>query len=206
MESGNNIERHMRNESIFSLSQGLICALKYRDENTQLHSERVAGLAIDIGKQCDLSSSELDILMISANLHDIGKIGIADNILLKPGRFSQSEREEMKSHSEKGQVIIDNLSFLGQNIVAKVVRHHHEHFDGTGYPDNLVGEDIPMLSRIISIVDNYDALSEKRTYSGVKGHDEVINIMINEAKMKFDPEIFQIFLKTIKPSPLKQDF
>lgn len=195
----------MRNNSVLSLSQGLICALKYRDENTQLHSERVAGLAIDIGKQCALSSSELEALMIAANLHDIGKIGIADNILLKPGRFNQSEWEEMKSHSEKGQAIIDNLSFSGQNIVGRVVRHHHENFDGTGYPDNLIGEEIPILSRIISIVDNYDALSEKRTYSRVKRHDEVIAIMINEAKVKFDPEIFKIFLKTIKTSSLKQD-
>lgn len=192
----------MESNSILSLSQSLICALKYRDENTQLHSERVAGLAIDIGKQCALSSSELETLMIAANLHDIGKIGIADNILLKPGRFNQSEREEMKSHSEKGQVIIDNLSFSGQKVIGKVVRHHHENFDGTGYPDNLKGEEIPILSRIISIVDNYDALSEKRIYSGVKGHDEVISIMVDEAKMKFDPEIFQIFLKTIKPSSL----
>lgn len=195
----------MRNNSVLSLSQGLICALKYRDENTLLHSERVAGLAIDIGKQCALSSAELEALMIAANLHDIGKIGIADNILLKPGRFNQSEWEEMKSHSEKGQAIIDNLSFSGQNIVGRVVRHHHENFDGTGYPDNLIGEEIPILSRIISIVDNYDALSEKRTYSGLKRHDEVIAIMINEAKVKFDPEIFKIFLKTIKTSSLKQD-
>lgn len=155
MEVGRNMDIHMTTNNIFSLSQGLICALKYRDENTLLHSERVASLAIDIGKKCDLSSLELDLLMIAANLHDIGKIGIADNILLKSGQFNQAEWEEMKSHSEKGQIIIDNLSFSGQNIVAKVVRHHHENYDGTGYPDNLIGEEIPLLSRIISIVDNY---------------------------------------------------
>lgn len=198
------MEMDMTNESVLSLSQGLICALKYRDENTQLHSERVAGLAIDIGKQCDLPSSELDILMIAANLHDIGKIGIADNILLKSGQYNRAEWEEMKSHSEKGQAIIDNLSFSGRNIVAKVVRHHHENFDGTGYPDNLIGEEIPILSRIISIVDNYDALSEERAYHNVRKHDEVISIMMDEAQMKFDPEVFQIFLKTIETSSLKQ--
>lgn len=200
------MKRHMTNDGISILSQGLICALKYRDENTLLHSERVTALALDIGKQCDLSSLEIDTLMIAASLHDIGKIGIADNILLKPGKFNHAEWEEMKSHSEKGQAIIDNLSFPGQNIVAKVVRHHHENFDGTGYPDNLVGEKIPILSRIISIVDNYDALSEKRTYHGVKRHDEVIGIMMDEAQIKFDPKVFKIFLKVIETSSLKQNF
>jgi HD-GYP domain-containing protein (c-di-GMP phosphodiesterase class II) len=206
MEEEKNIDIHMPNNGISLLSQGLICALKFRDENTQLHSERVAGLSLDIGKKCDLSSLEIDTLTIAANLHDIGKIGIADNILLKPGRFNLAEREEMKSHSEKGQLIINNLSFPGQNIVAKVVRHHHENFDGSGYPDNLVGEKIPILSRIISIVDNYDALSEKRTYHGLKRHDEVIGIMKDEAHVKFDPKIFKIFLKVIETSSLKQNF
>jgi len=196
----------MTNDSISLLSQGLICALKYRDENTQLHSERVAGLALNIGKQCNLPSSEINTLMIAANLHDIGKIGIADNILLKPGRFNHVEWEEMKSHAEKGQVIIDNLSFPGQNIVGKVVRHHHENFDGSGYPDNLVGEEIPLLSRIISIVDNYDALSDKRIYDGVKGHNEVLDIMMDEAHIKFDPKVFKIFINSIESSSLKQSF
>lgn len=196
----------MTNDGISLLSQGLICALKYRDENTLLHSKRVAGLAFDIGKQCDLPSTEIDNLIIAANLHDIGKIGIADNILLKPGRFNHVEREEMKSHSEKGQMIIDNLSFPGQDLVAKVVRHHHENFDGSGYPDNLAGKEIPILSRIISIVDNYDALSEKRSYHGIKKHDEVIGIMRDEAQIKFDPKVFKIFLKVIETSSLKQNF
>lgn len=193
----------MNNKRIFIPAQALVCALKYRDEYTQLHSERVAGLALELGKKCDLSLLELDLLTISANLHDIGKIGIADNILLKPGRFEPAEWEEMKTHAEKSEGIINGLAFSGKNIVAKAVRHHHENFDGTGYPDNLVGEEIPILSRIISIVDNYDALSEKRTYHAVRSHHEVMDIMMEAAPKKFDLVVFGIFIKLIETSQYK---
>ena len=202
--SGNHINNnYMNNKSIFIPAQALVCALKYRDEYTQLHSERVAGLALDLGKKCDLSLLELDILTIAANLHDIGKIGIADNVLLKPGRFEPSEWEEMKTHAEKSEGIINGLAFVGKDIVGKAVRHHHEKFDGTGYPDNLIGEEIPIMSRIISIVDNYDALSEKRSYHSVRTHDEVMKIMQEEAPEKFDLVVFQIFIKLIETSRFK---
>lgn len=193
----------MNSKCIFIPTQALVCALKYRDEYTQLHSERVAGLALDLGQKYGLTSSELDLLAIAANLHDIGKIGIADNVLLKPGRFEPSEWEEMKTHAEKSEGIINGLDFKGKNIVAKAVRHHHENYDGSGYPDNLTADEIPIISRIISIVDNYDALSEKRSYHTTKPHNEVIDIMLEEAPIKFDPVIFGIFIKFIETSQYK---
>lgn len=193
----------MNNRSIFIPAQALACALKCRDEHTQLHSERVTGLALELGEKCGLSSLELELLTISANLHDIGKIGIADNVLFKPGRFEPAEWEEMKTHSEKSEGIINGLTFSGKNIVAKAVRHHHENFDGSGYPDNIVGEAIPILSRIISIVDNYDALSEKRRYHGQRTHNSVMDIMLAVAPKKFDLDLFSLFTNLIEKSQYK---
>ena len=176
----------------------LTCALNLRDKYTHLHSTRVAGLAVDIGKRCCLSYSELKLLHVGATLHDIGKIGIADNVLFKPGRFNREEWQEMKTHAEKGQYIIKSLAFKCKNQVADIVRHHHENFDGSGYPDSLKGEEIPVLSRIISIVDSYDAIAERRCYHRSRSHNEVIDILMSEASFKYDPYILNHFMRKIE--------
>lgn len=167
-------------------SKALVAALGERDRYTQYHSKRVAKFAHLIGLACDLPSEELTALNISAYFHDIGKIGIPDRILLKPLRFTPDEMMIMKSHSEKGERIVKELGLQSGDRIALAVRHHHEHFDGGGYPDGLQGEEIPYLSRIISVADSYDAMSKSRPYHPARPVVEVLEIMQHESGTKLD--------------------
>lgn len=195
------VDRHQNNQLDAEVSsQALLHALKCRHEGTQLHSDRVANLAVEIGKSCALTSVELSHLRLGANLHDIGKIGIPDYVLFKPGSFDSEEKDIMQAHSIKGQEIVSNLSFTGKDDVGLMVRHHHENFDGSGYPDSLTGEDIPICSRIISVVDNYDALSERRVYHEPKEQSEVLDFLIAEKNRKFDPFVLGKFLGLVEGS------
>jgi HD-GYP domain-containing protein (c-di-GMP phosphodiesterase class II) len=167
-------------------SKALVAALGERDRYTQFHSKRVADFAYQIGMACNLASDELITLNISAYFHDIGKIGIPDRILLKPLRFTVDDMQIMKSHPEKGERIVKELSLRSGDCVALAVRHHHEHFDGGGYPDGLQGEAIPFVSRIISVADSYDAMSKARPYHAARPVYEVMDIMQRESGTKLD--------------------
>ena len=158
-------------------SRALLAALGERDIHTQFHSRRVGGGESGIGMGCDLAEDELAILSIGACFHDIGKIGIPDHILLKPGRFDQSEMAVMRDHPVKGEGIINELGLDSGQSIAKAVRHHHEHIDGGGYPDGLKGEDIPYVARIISVADSFDAMTEARPYHAAKPIRETLAIM-----------------------------
>ncbi|MDR9403554.1 MAG: HD-GYP domain-containing protein [Halothece sp. Uz-M2-17] len=177
--------------------KSLICALKHRDYHTELHSQRVINLSTNLGYRCGLSAVEIDRLRISAYLHDIGKIGIPDRILLKPGKLDAEEWNYMKTHPEKGEEITQMLDIEDCDLIANVVRQHHEYYDGSGYPDQLSGENISILARIIAIADAYDAITETRPYSPAKSHHEAIEIINFERGIKFDPDVFQKFLKMI---------
>ncbi len=150
--------------SLLKYTKALSVALGYRDLLTRLHSERVRGLSAAIGKSCGLSRKEFNTLNIAASFHDIGKIGIPDHILLKPSKLDEDEWQIMKQHSEIGEKIILSIDLEGAPQAARLIRHHHEHYDGRGYPDKLSGEDIPICSRIISIADSYDAMAVTRSY------------------------------------------
>lgn len=145
----------------------VISALEARDPYTSHHSSRVAEMTETICKIIGLDDEEKEIYHIAAHLHDIGKIGIRDNVLLKEGKLYDEEWEIMKSHSEQGYNILMNVSSF-ENI-ALIVRSHHERFDGKGYPDGLKGNDIPLGSRIIAIADSIDAMISDRPYR--KGMD-----------------------------------
>jgi HD-GYP domain-containing protein (c-di-GMP phosphodiesterase class II) len=167
---------------------------------TRLHSDRVLGLSEAIGLACGLTGIELEILRVAASLHDIGKIGIPDQILLKPARLDETEWGKMKEHSAIGQSIMAAVKFTGAERAALVIRHHHEYFDGNGYPDCLSGEDIPVSSRIISIADSYDAMAVKRAYQRAKPHAEIMATLHEEAGGKHDPALFRIFCGIIGAS------
>ena len=176
-------------------SRALVTALCERDGYTREHSDRVASLALELGHECRLDERELRRLVIAAPLHDIGKIGIPDRVLLKPAAFAADEWEIMKSHAARGERILRSIETEGMDEVAIAVRHHHEHFDGSGYPDGIAGEDIPVIARILSIVDSYDALTMRRPYHRAYSPSEAIRVLEDERGTKHDPALLAHFLR-----------
>jgi HD-GYP domain-containing protein (c-di-GMP phosphodiesterase class II) len=189
--------------ALYAYTKALSVALGYRDLLTRLHSERVQGLAVVIGKACGLSEEQLNALKVAASFHDIGKIGIPDHILLKPAQFDEAEWQKMKTHSEIGEKIMAATELEGSQQAARVIRHHHEHYDGQGYPDKLAGENIPICSRIISIADSYDAMAVTRSYHHARSHAEIMAILQRENGKKHDPELMRIFCGMIETSEYK---
>ena len=184
---------HTRYEALFVYSRALSRTLGYRDTHTQLHSNRVQGLAVELGRHCGLPSDDIEILNVAAAFHDIGKVGIPDAILLKPGNLGDTEWSRMKEHPMIGESIMEALCVDGAKQVAQVVRHHHEQHNGQGYPDQLAGDHIPLLSRIITIADNYDAMAETRAYHRGRSHQAVMETMRRETGEKHDPELMDVF-------------
>jgi HD-GYP domain-containing protein (c-di-GMP phosphodiesterase class II) len=189
--------------ALIQFTNALSIALKERDAYTRLHSDRVMNLSTEIGKHIKLSSKDLLLLKTAAALHDIGKIGIPDEVLLKKGELDANELAIMHRHSEHGENIVLSLAHDGVDVVAKAIRHHHEFFNGQGYPDCLAGENIPIFSRIIAIADNYDAMATRRIYQEAKNHTEVMDIMSDELGHKHDPVIFAKFIKLIEKSEFR---
>ncbi len=188
---------------IYKYTKALLVALGYRDKMTRLHSERVLALSQALGVGCGLSAEELNTLKIGAAFHDIGKIGVPDRVLLKPARLDVAEWEVMRQHSEIGQRILLSTDFDGARSAALVIRHHHEYFNGDGYPDRLSGEKIPIGSRIVAIVDSYDAMAVTRAYHAARKHEEIIDILHSESGEKHDPQLMRLFFRIIERSPLK---
>ena len=180
---------------IFNYTKALIVALGHRDLLTRLHSDRVFGLAGEIAVVFGMSKKDLAILKIAALFHDIGKIGIPDAILLKPSKLDDADWEKIKEHSAIGENIISAIELEDSPRVSKIVRHHHEHYNGQGYPDKLVGEDIPICSRIISIADSYDAMAVTRSYHSARTHSEIMSILESETGVKHDPDLMQTLLQ-----------
>jgi len=178
----------------------LITALCERDPYTRGHCDRVCGLALELANALSLHEKDLEALRIASQLHDIGKIGIRDDILLKPGKLTLNEWEQIKAHSIYGERIIKDTFLSNKDRVALIVRHHHEAFDGSGYPDGLAGNEIPLCSRILLIVDAYDAITTRRSYHDALTHSEAMAILAKEVGTKLDPEIFVVFSKVIATS------
>jgi putative nucleotidyltransferase with HDIG domain len=141
----------------------LEAALDARDTSAPGHCRRVARLAVQLGRRLDLGENDLVALEHGARLHDIGKLGIPDTILMKPGPLSPEERRTMERHPEIGCQIVAHIDFLQDAL--PIIRHHHEHWDGSGYPHGLAGTDIPLLARIFSVVDAFDAQAHVRPYN-----------------------------------------
>jgi len=175
--------------------EGLRESLRQRHIQTHEHCERVVLLADAFGRACGLSQDEQIRLLYSAMFHDIGKIGVPDNILLHPDALAPEQRETMQLHSTMGEAIVRLMQRPQGDLIATYVRHHHEHYDGSGYPDGLEGEAIPRVARMLSILDSYDALRETRPYRAALQHDEAIGIMQSESGTKHDPELLNIFLQ-----------
>lgn len=186
----------LQNKSIKgSVLSSLKIGLGLRSVETEQHTERVMLSAIKLGEKLGLERSVIDELIIAAELHDIGKIGISEGILLKPSALTDEEYEAMKTHSEKGYRIVMASSEL-KNI-AESVLYHHERWDGKGYPRGLKGEEIPLLARIINICDSYDVMTNIRVYKGARGRDEAIRELKRCSGTQFDPNLVNLFINIL---------
>jgi putative nucleotidyltransferase with HDIG domain len=169
------------------LLHGLLGALDLRDTDSRSHSRRVAAYCRLLGEKLGLCAADLQDVERGALLHDIGKIGVSDSILRKPGDLTEEEREQMQRHVELGYRILSGLSFLGG--ARAVVLEHHERFDGTGYPRGLSGKEISIGARIFAVVDTYDAMTSDRPYREARPHDEAMNEINQFRGTVFDPEV-----------------
>lgn len=168
-------------------------AIEARDPYTKQHSNRVTQISLALARDMNCTTEEQDILNVAGLLHDIGKIGIRDEILLKPGRLSRDEFSIIQEHPIIGADIMDNLGLWHREKM--IVRGHHERFDGTGYPDKLKGREIPLLARILSVADVYDAIASDRAYRKRMEEGKILEIMYGGAGTQFDPDIIDIFRK-----------
>lgn len=184
-------------------TKALSVALGHRDLYTRVHSDRVVALSQAIGDRLGLSEPQLGILRVSATFHDIGKIGVPDHILLKPDRLDERETAVMQRHSAIGEDIVLSTEIEGAAEAAIIIRHHHERYDGGGYPDGLAGEDIPLCSRIIGIADSYDAMSTTRAYHPAKTHSAIMEVLREEESGKHDPKLMDLFRAIIENSRFK---
>jgi response regulator RpfG family c-di-GMP phosphodiesterase len=171
---------------------GLAEAIEAKDPYTKGHCGRTAVYAMALGKEAGLSESDLEILEFGAFLHDIGKIGVKDAVLLKPGALDDDEWKHMKIHPVVGYQIAAQLDMLKPMIAC--IRNHHERWDGTGYPDRMKGEDIPLIARIVCLADAYDAMATDRPYKRAIPLDECKQILKRQAGSQFDPDLVELFI------------
>ncbi|MFD0587405.1 HD-GYP domain-containing protein [Paenibacillus sp. GCM10027627] len=173
-------------------------AAEYRDDMTGMHTQRVGELSNMIALELGLPQRVVEQISMAAPLHDIGKIGIPDVILLKPGRFEEEEFEHMKRHTTIGASILEGSSFDVLKMAELIARSHHEKWDGTGYPQQLRGDDIPIEARIVALADFYDALTHERPYKKAWTSEEAIAEIENQSGRHFDPSVVQAFLRGIR--------
>ena len=177
----------------FETVQALARAIEASDEYTRGHSERVTKISVEIAKRIRLGREKIDTLKFAGILHDVGKIGVIKEVLHKPAKLSDLEFALIKNHPALGEEIIKPVAFL--DMIRPVIRHHHERFDGRGYPDGLSGNDIPLLSRIIAVADTYDAMTSHRPYRSALSSEIAVAEIKKCSGTQFDPEIVQAFLE-----------
>lgn len=185
------------------IAHALTVALGARDHYTRVHCDRVVQLSLELGQHIGLNTGELEKLSLGARFHDLGKIGIPDTVLRKPDSFDAQEWECMQQHVLIGEQIVLAINGGRASGIARTVRHHHEHFDGSGYPDKLKGGDIPLDARIISVVDSYDAMTARRPYQTPRRHQIVMDILNSESGRKHDPDLVHAFGAIIEKSGMR---
>jgi diguanylate cyclase (GGDEF)-like protein/putative nucleotidyltransferase with HDIG domain len=182
--------------------QGWVRALELRDKETEGHAQRVAQITVDLAKKLGFTDPWLEHIRRGALLHDIGKMAIPDEILFKPGKLTPEEWAVMRQHPVYAYQFLSPINYLAQAI--DIPYYHHEHWDGSGYPRGLRGEDIPLTARIFTIVDVWDALKSNRCYRSAWEDDQVLEYLRDQSGQIFDPRIVEAFLE-ILDSPVKSD-
>mgnify|MGYP002619887839 FL=1 len=187
------IEKKENKKITLQMMESLSTTIEAKDEYTRGHSRRVAQYAALIAKNLGWTKEEIQNLKNCAYLHDIGKIGIPDQILNKPGKLTNEEFNLIKQHTTIGQDILKDITIIPH--IDEVTRSHHEHYDGTGYPDGLKGNEIPIQARVIALADSYDAMNSRRIYRNALSHGRIYHEIQMNAGTQFDPDITKIFLK-----------
>lgn len=200
---------HMHREELLHRSQRLeknYDAIAYvlstavvRDPATAEHSDRLWELMAVLARQLGLRQQEPHNIRLAATLHDIGKLGVAETVLSKPGALDDAEWAEMREHPRIGYEILRGIGFLGG--AAEIVYAHHERYDGTGYPRGLADEQIPLGARIFAVVDAYDAIVSHRPYRRARSHNEAMQELVRHAGTQFDPGVVSAFLKALSDVP-----
>lgn len=187
-------------DSAESMLFALARMVEAKDGSTGDHCTRLAHNSVVLGKALGLGNEDLLALRRGGVLHDIGKLGIPDSILLKPGKLTEDEWDVMREHVDIGAKLVGGLKSMQRTV--SIIRHHHERWDGTGYPAGLRGKDIPLLARVFQTVDIYDALAHARPYKPALPTDEVVAIMQAESEKGWrDPELTAVFLDIVKNHP-----
>lgn len=207
-ETNKRLARRLR-----AMTRGVVRAIadtiEAKDRYVYGHARRVSGYATAIGRRMRLGIYELEQLGLAALLHDVGKISTPDSILLKPAALSEEERCVVRLHSERGARLLAAVPEMEE--VASAVRHHHENYDGTGYPEGLAGDQIPLASRVIHVADAYDAMTSPRPFRDALDHAQAVRALANGAGTQFDPEVVSAFcglesLAQIRDSIARGDF
>ncbi len=178
--------------SIMDTFESLVHSIHVRDHYTERHSQSVTKLALDTARAMNCSACEIESLKISSLLHDIGKIAIPDHILLKPDHLTDEEYEIIKNHPAIGENILRSIALFEDE--RKIIRHHHERWDGKGYPDGLSGENIPFSSRILSVADSFDAMTTDRPYRKGLETDEAMGELQRNRNIQFDKDVVDAFM------------
>jgi diguanylate cyclase (GGDEF)-like protein/putative nucleotidyltransferase with HDIG domain len=177
----------------------LVLAIDAKDHYTQGHSQKVSAYAVMIAQALNMNQKEVEEIRLAGLLHDIGKVGIPEIILNKSGPLDSEEWETMKTHALLGAKILEPLEAM--NLIRLMVRHHHEFYDGTGYPDRLSGDKIPFGARVIAIADAYDTITSERTYKKPRRPEEAFAELGRCSATQFDPEIIRVFIETMRRAP-----
>ncbi|MGI9658083.1 MAG: HD domain-containing phosphohydrolase [Gaiellaceae bacterium] len=189
--------QHVHEEMINRLSQ----AAEFRDYETGQHIERVSTYAEALARDLGLDAARCELIRLAAPLHDVGKIAVPDEILLKPGSLSQSERATMEEHALLGHRILDGSGAELLHLAVTIALTHHERYDGTGYPQGLRGDDIPIEGRIVAVADVFDALTSDRVYRGAMTYDEALELMAQGRGTHFDPDVLDTFVALLSALP-----
>ncbi|MGH9241224.1 MAG: HD domain-containing phosphohydrolase [Vicinamibacterales bacterium] len=177
----------------------LALTIEARDPYTMGHCERLSRTAVGLGRALGLGTDDLSALHRGGYLHDIGKVGVPDSVLLKPAPLTAEESALMRRHPEIGDSLCAPLQSL--RSVRPIILGHHERLDGSGYPNGLRGDEVPLLAQIVGIVDVYDALTSRRPYRDALSHDEAVKFMMEETHAgRFNPQYVQAFLETLAPA------
>lgn len=184
---------------LLSVIKAMVYSIEAKDAYTKGHSERVSRLAMMMADCMELSLEQKEALNWAAMLHDIGKIGVPEGVLTKPGKLTREEFLQIKKHPEQGYRILLPIEQLKDSLMG--IRHHHERYDGTGYPSGLRGKEIPLYAGIIAIADTYDAMTSTRSYRPCMSHEDALAEIVRVKGTQLDPEIVDIFLKLLTRQP-----